>query len=205
MPDNPDQTTEVPDSPHQPDQAHDAVWVTSELAVDGAYILSIEFSDDVAVSLDIKQARAYGIEVLRAVVIAQYDAAVFRQFTHKLHAPPNQAAQAIKSLREDRPPLDRAALGPLSITPLVSADTGDPFLECVVAVPRGRSTALDHDGQRRWHWSAAEAREHAHYVLEHSNTIDLDSAYRRWLIAACDIEANLALQVVHDLGNFIAP
>lgn len=192
------------DDPDKPDQPHEAVWVSSKFTPDGTYILAIEFSLDVALPLNTDQARAYSAEVLRATVIAQYDAAILRQLTETLHATTKDAALAVRMLRDDRPELDKTALGPLCITPSVSAITGKPYLACTVAVPRGRTGPYDRDGQRRWHWTIAEGRQHARHVLEESNLIDLDLAYRRWLIAHCDVDEAHALHVVRDLGTFFA-
>lgn len=192
------------DEPDRPDLADDAVWVSTKYTADGTYVLFIEFSREVIFALNIDQARAYSAEVFRATAIAQHDAAVLKQLTEKLQAPEQVAAMSVQMLRADRPELDSAALGPLSITPSVSAFTGTPYLACAVAVPPGHAGPHDRDGQRRWQWSITDAHEHAQYVLEGSNLADLDAAYRRWLIAQCEIDESNALNVVHDLGNFFA-
>lgn len=184
------------------DRTDQGVWVSSEVSPDGHFVLSVEFSSDVSMPLDTVQARAYAAEVMRASAIARHDAAVARQIIEKLGLPVKEAALTLHMLRAGRPPLDAAALGLLSMTPEVSV-SGNPFLACSVRIPsQVRAGPYDKDGQRSWQWSVAEAHQHAGQVLVGSAIVDLDSAYRRWLVERCGIEPERALNVVGDLSSF---
>lgn len=59
-----------------------AVWIKTEPTVDGeAYVVTLEASDDVAVTLTPTTAARYALSILDAAHRAAYDAAVLRQLT----------------------------------------------------------------------------------------------------------------------------
>lgn len=164
------------------------VWIKTEPTVDGkAYVVTLEASDDTAVTLDPQRALRYAWGVLDAAHRAVYDAAVNRQLAALTDK--NAAAQMINDMRQDRPPLDADATAPLAFEPGVSVFTGEPFLVVMV------------NGERQGQWTYGDAREHAMAVLETVVVADLDSGYYRALIGAVGLDEGRARQVVEDIGN----
>jgi hypothetical protein len=165
------------------------LWVTTEAAADGTYIPSIEISDDQSVPLTRDTAIRHAMAVLTASQYAQYDAAVIRQLTDKLDMPLDMAAEAVVSLRADRPPLDEADTAPLVLSPGVSGTSREAF----VGVWLGNRQVGQFD--------AESAAQHANYVLQVTIAADLDGAYHRWLRTA-GIDDNRARAVVADLRDW---
>jgi hypothetical protein len=167
----------------------DAVWVKTEPTVDGsAYVVTIEASDDVAVTLDPDRALRYAWGVLDAAHRAAYDAAVFKQLT-KLGIEVPAAAMVVDQLRSDRPPLDAEATKPLGFDPGVSQSTEEAFLAILIG------------GERVGQWNVEDARGHALAVLESVAVADLDGGYYRALIGSVGLDENRARQVVEDVGS----
>lgn len=171
----------------------DAIWVQSDLAPDGStYVTAIHYDADQSRILTPETAYAYVNEVFRASVMAEHDAAVIRQL-RATGVDLEAAAQAVATMREDRPPLNDAATAPLRLVPGVSLRTGAGFL------------AL-HVGDRQiGQWDPDDARDHATNVLAVQTACDLDAAYRRFLIGSAGIEPDRALAVVGGLAEFMQP
>ena len=166
------------------------VWINTEPSVDGAgYVVTLSASDDVAVTLTPDRALRHAVGVLRAAHRAAYDAAVVRQLTRKVNVEMEAAAQVLKDLREDRPPLDSADTEPLSFEPGVNKDL-EPFL--IISV----------NGKPAGQWSAEAAEEHAMFVLSSVVVADLDSAYYRTLTGLVGLEEPRARNIVEDIGNW---
>lgn len=164
-----------------------SIWVTSDVTPFGNYQLAIHFDDDTSRVLDRDAAYAYASTILDATERAEYDAAVIRQFTDAMKVPQALAAHSVADLREDRPPLDLAAIAPLDLQPGVSRQTGAPFL----TVRRG--------GQPIGQWSTADAQGHALHVLRAVHAVPLDAAYRRYLIGHVNVEPQIARNMVGGL------
>jgi hypothetical protein len=168
-----------------------AVWVNSEPSIDGGtYTVTVQYTSDRARTLTRDEGFRYVSTVLDAVNRAQYDAAVLRQFTRVLDADLSMAAEVVKSLRKDRPPLNEEDIAPLRLIPGVSAHTGDAFLEVHV------------EDKRLGQWDAKDALEHITYVLEAFPVADLDAAYYRVLVGVYGVDPDRARGMVGDLVNW---
>lgn len=167
----------------------EAVWVVSDVAPDGTYVVGLHYGPDTAWVLDRNQALRYAAAVAAAAARAAYDAAMMRQLTNKLGMPLASAAGFIADVRADRPPLDDAALEPLGLNPGVSAFTGEPFIRITVS------------GKLVGQWSPADALQHSTHVLEVLAGVDLDAGYYRALTATGVDEARMRA-AVEDLANF---
>lgn len=167
-----------------------AVWVQSDIAADGTYVVSLVFSSERAVTLSPDEARRHAETVLAAAHRAEHDAAVLTQLHGKLKIPLEDAGKTVGELRGDRPPLDPDALTPLGLEPCVAAADKRPFL------------AVSVDGKKVGQWETADARAHALALLEVVEAVNLDAAYHRYLVGTIGIESDRARVVVDDLGNW---
>jgi hypothetical protein len=166
----------------------DAVWVKTEPTVDGsAYVVTLEASDDVAVTLDPERALRYAWGVLDAAHRAAYDAAIVKQLT-AIGVEVQAAAVVVNDVRVDRPPLDSASTEPMDFEPGVAAG-GEPFLVVLI------------NGERVGQWTVQDARGHALAILESVVVADLDGGYYRALIGGVGLDENRARQVVQDVGE----
>jgi hypothetical protein len=165
------------------------VWIRTAPDADGVYRPVLEVDADTAYNLTEDSACKYAMYVLRAVAVAEHDAAVFRQLK-EITGSEDAAAQLIRDLREERPPL--VPLLPLVLVPGVSALTKEAFLD------------IEIHGSKEGQWTMADAREHALTVLEMVCVADLDGAYLR-ILKTIGIEDDRARAVIGDLGNWRKP
>lgn len=183
----------TPPPPRPPEQQRpepgdpDAVWIKTEPSLDGStYVVTIEASEDRAVTLTPDRALRHASEVLSTVARAEYDAAVFAQMSALGNLEPEAVGQLILDLRRDRPNLDPEATQPLRLEPGVNA-SGKPFL------------ALYLDDRQVGQWGPADARRHALGVIEAVHAADLDSGYYRALTGLVGLEEPRARNVIDDL------
>ncbi|MEU8279537.1 hypothetical protein ACFYOK_29525 [Microbispora bryophytorum] len=167
-----------------------SIWVQSDLLPDGTYVAAVHYDDDRSRVLGRDAALRYAATVHDAATRAEHDAAVVAQMA-KLGLPHATAAQALWDLRNDRPPLDDAAIAPLRLKPCVSAQRGVGYLEVQIGARLV--------GQ----WDPDDARDHAANVLTVLAAVDLDAAYRRYLMTTVELDAALAQDAVGDLANHI--
>lgn len=168
-----------------------SIWVKADVDMDGNYRLAVEYNEDTAVTFDQAGAVAYATEVFTAAAYAAYDAAVLKQMTKGLGLPPAEAAEVVKGLRADRPPLNQDALGVLRMEPGVSAFTGKPFLRCSLTA-----------NPMQWQWDPAEADQHAGHVVQCYPAANLDNAYRRYLVGVVGLDQGRAMAAVEDLAKW---
>lgn len=166
------------------------ILVQSDVLPDGSYVLAIHYGQDQSRVLTRAAALRYAAAVHAAATRAEHDAAVVAQLT-ETGLPRHALAGALIDLRNQRPPLNGKATGPLELNPCVSATHGHGFLEVRIA---GRLT-----GQ----WTPGDARDHAGNVLDALEAVDLDTAYRRYLIKDIGVDPTTAAAAVGDLGNHI--
>ena len=168
----------------------DTVWIRTAPAPDGStYVVTLEIGQDIAVILDHDRALAYAYEVLRAVVTAEYDAAVIAQLKDK-GIPEATAVEVVRILRLDRPPPDDTATAPLMIFPGVSRQTRKPFLR------------IDIDDKQAGEWTLEDARSNALAVLEAHAIADLDSAYYRAMTNLVQVPPEIGRTMVGELVNY---
>ncbi|MGI5292759.1 hypothetical protein ACQEVF_56940 [Nonomuraea polychroma] len=170
------------------DETGATIWVRSDVTPDGIYTAAIHFSDDRSRVLDHDAGMRYVHAVVAAAARAEHDAAVVRQLT-SLGLPRQAVGEAVQSLREDRPPLDHTATAPLRLEPGVSGQTGEAFITVII------------DDKPVGQWTADDARSHAVGVLEVFTAVDLDAAYRRYLVATVGLDLPTATAVVTGLGE----
>lgn len=169
---------------------HDSIWVQSDLLPDGTYVTAVHYTADHSRILTRQEGLAYVDQVLTAAVWAQHDAAVVRQLL-SMDIALTAAAASIADLRADRPPLDPKITAPLTLTPGVAGRNRQGFLIVEVA------------GLRIGQWTPGDARDHALNVLEVIHAVDLDAAYRRYLIGNIALDAQRASAVIHGLAEFV--
>lgn len=165
------------------------VWIRSEIAADGAYIVSLECGDRVA-PLAPDAAMRHASQVLAAATTAEYDAAVFLQMHKRLAVTVRDAAGLLQDLRSDRPPLVFDAQPFLRLEPGVSSTTHKAFLSVFL------------DDRRVGQWTVPDAEGHAVAVLNAIAVADLDAGYRRLLIGVIGIDEGRAHAAVEDVESF---
>jgi hypothetical protein len=116
---------------------------------------------------------------------------MFAQLTQKLGMPTEDAGRMVADMRSQRG-TGTWAVGPMTVTPGVSAFNGKPFLHCTVA-------------GRRWQWHPGEVKQHTRHVLEVVACVEYDAAYRTYLVDDVGLEPEQALAVVQDLATFRQP
>lgn len=164
----------------------DAIWVISDVAPDGTYVTTVHVTDDVAFTLTPAEAIAYAAAVMDASARAQFDAAVFAQM-QATGMDRALAASVIVDLRAERPRLRFAP--PLSFEPLVTAAKCEAQLYVLV------------NGKRYAQWTPADAAQHVTQVLEVAAGVDLDAAYRRYLVGPIGMDDEKARALVGSLAN----
>lgn len=172
----------------------DAIWVQTDFVVnditmDGAYEAVIHFGPDNTMPLTPTSVAAdYIAEIMSAMGAAAHDAAILRQLTEKFKMTNQDCAAIITFMREARGK-NVWKFGPLEITPIVSASTRRPLIQCRV-------------GKLAWQWERKDILRHCGQVLEITSTQDYDTAYRRILINEMGLEEPVANHAVNDLQNF---
>lgn len=181
-----------PKTPQPPvDEGAGVVWIKTEPTMDGTgYVVTLDASDDVSVTLTPTDALRHAQGVLAAAQRAAYDAAVMRQMTRSWQFPFQDARNLLMIMRGDRPPLDPADTAPLWLEPGVTPTDLRPFL------------ALSINGKQVGQWDVGQAEQHARWVLAMSGVADLDSGYYRLLRTHAGTDAELARVAVDDLANF---
>lgn len=161
--------------------------VGSEVTPEGTYVVTVNPTEDVAVTLDRDRAVRYGLTVLAAAQYAEYEAAVFAQM-HAAGLGAMAAGAALTVLREQRRPLDHEATAPLFFEPILSASSRRGIVRMLL------------DGQQIAQLEPAVAAEHASVVLAVSAVGELDGLYYRWL---CDgvVREPTARHIVGDLSR----
>jgi hypothetical protein len=160
-----------------------SVWVLSDVAANGEYVLTVHFNDDIAFPLNGSADRLdYAGALLTACGAAEHDAAVFKQLKAMMDIPEPEAMHYVIDLRKRRAGTSWKA-GPFTLTPGVNR-RGKPFVACEI-------------NGTTWQWSTGQAREHARQVLEVGSIVDHDANYRDFLIEAFELDRELAMQAVH--------
>lgn len=180
-----------PQSDHHDDEQMGQVWVRTGQTAFGVYTCEINYTPDHALILLPDQVHAYAQALLRALVCAEYDAAIVKQFNNGARLGIESAAFAVLELRKSRPEINHAALGPLVVEPIVTSRTKMPELNVTL---KGTRTS--------WAWKPAEVVAHIQQVHEASLVADLDAKYRAFLIGTVGLGADEAERAVADLGNF---
>lgn len=166
------------------------IWIRTAPDIEGVYRVVLEFGADDTIGLDADAALLYAHQMLRAVAVAEYEAAVLAQLEHIVpdgELANDTAVMVVGDMRKDRPPLSWCT--PLSLVPGVSSTTRKGFLLCKL-----------HDvavGQ----WEIADAKEHALFVMEAVHCAELDSAYMRQL-RSMDIPEETARATIGKLADF---
>lgn len=162
------------------------VWVRTAPSVSGkTYVVSVEYSEDLVVSLNRSEARDYANTVIAASTAARHDAAVYMQLVES-GVDDNLAAGVVASLRADRAPVGRV-LPVFELRPGVG--NHGPFLVVLLA------------GEAAGQWTPAQAETHATGVLASVAAADLDQAYYRALRGSVGLEEEPARNAVAALAR----
>lgn len=173
------------------DEGAGVVWIKTEPTLDGSgYVVTLDASDDVSVTLTPDQAFKHAQGILAAAHRAAYDAAVMRQMTRGWEFPFQHAGELVMAMRDDRPPLDPADTAPLFLEPGVTPTDLRPFLLVHI------------NGEKVGQWDVEQAQQHARWVLSMAGVADLDSGYYRMLRTQADVEEHQARSAVGDLANY---
>lgn len=162
------------------------IWVRSDIAADGTYVVAMETDQDTSFVMDRDTAVAHVFAVVDVAQRAAYDAAVIAQLT-KTGVDLDAAVELVAGIRADRPPV--VIPGPLELVPGVSQKTREPFLTVQV------------NGKPVGQWTVEDAEQHATYVLGAVAVADLDSGYYRALRGMLQLDEQRARNVVDDLAN----
>lgn len=168
------------------DKPDTAIWVISDVAPDGTYVTTVHATDDVAFTLTPAETMAYAAAVMGVCARAEYDAAVVAQLL-ATGMDVCLAVSVVIDLRAERPPVAFAT--PLSFEPFVIGPTREPQLYVLV------------NGERYSQWTPADAVQHVMQVLEVAAGVDLDAAYRRYLVGPIAMDDKLARALVGALAN----
>lgn len=166
-----------------------SIWVNSEVAADGEYIVSVEINDDTSIPLDREHALRYTTAVITACEYAEYDAAVFAQLTKRVKMTDQDAAQTVLELRGARPALDAEATAPLVLSPTLGLRSRAASLILVLA------------GEQFCQWDTKEAVGHAVHVLQAAAVAPLDRLFFEWL-RGTGLDGDRARAAVDDLRHW---
>jgi len=165
------------------------VWIKSEPDEAGAYHLFLELGPDDVLPLSAKDVATWAWQVLTAVAIAEYDAAVLRQLT--AFGSKREAATFVLAMRDDRADGQEIdMIEGLCLIPGVSATNWEPFL------------TLSRHGVDVGQWSRSDAREHVLNVQQALAVTDLDSAYLRVLRSRIGLDEHHAHFLVEHLSEY---
>ncbi len=163
------------------------VWVKSDVASDGTYVVTIEAGPDDVRSLDRDAALRYAAAVLATAQRAEFDAAVLALLTNRLGLDLQAAGWFVGSLRNDRPAINPADTAPLVLEPGIAMRPPHPaFIKILI------------HGKVVGQWEVVDARSHALHVLETLEGADLDAGLFRHLMAM-DLDEGRARNVVADV------
>jgi len=165
------------------------IWVQSDVAPDGTYVVGLHYGEDRAWTLDRREAVAHAAAVVAQAERAEHDAAVINLLHTKLGMPlPDAAMFVANEIRSDRPPVEEP--GPLKLTPGVSQRGGiHGFL------------TLTLDGNPVGQWETDNAHRHALGVLQAIAAVDNDAGLYRALIGLVNLEEDRARAVVADIAT----
>lgn len=163
------------------------IYVSSDVTPECAYIVTVNPTDDVAISLDLERGIRYGLTVLTAAHYADYEASVWAQM-HAAGLGAEAAGAAITVLREQRRPLDHQATAPLVFEPILSASTRRGTVRMLLR------------GEQIGQLETTAAAEHAHAVLSALTVGELDALYYRWLSDGI-VREPTARHIVGDLAK----
>lgn len=174
------------------------VWVRTE-EQDGTYTVVIDWSPDNSASFTLEEARQYGLNILKAVGLAEYDAAVARQMLHVMGGQKDfkrLAAQVVIDLRTRRDVT--FAAGPLILTPGVAEDDDGKAVGFVKYELGESDRLLGYD----WTWRSEESRSHAIGVLEISQMTGEDDNYFQTLVQDVSLPEETARAAVANLRKY---
>lgn len=163
----------------------EGLWVSNDPTPDGVYRTTIVINDDFSMVLNPDRAIIYARTFIDAGIRAVYDAAVYAQLTG-LGIGRNDAGRFITDLRQERPPLDEAAIAPLRLEPGVNSK-GVPFVGLYL-----------HD-KPTGQMDAEATMNHGRHVLEVVTAADYDASYLRMLKGVVGVSTSVAQGAVSGL------
>lgn len=169
--------------------APEVLWVQSDVAPDGTYVVGFHHGDDRAWILTRDQAIEHAVAVFAEAERAEHDAATVELLHTQLGMPLETAvAFLVHDIRPDRPPVDQP--GPFTVGAGVSRSGGlHGFLRLLL------------DGEAFGQWTIDDAHRHAGGVLQTVAAVDNDATLYRTLIGVIGLDEDRARAVVADIRN----
>jgi hypothetical protein len=173
-----------------PDQAEiGQLLVVTDFRPDGRYIVVLSAGDDRSWTLKPNAAVRYGMAVLAAAYIADYEQAVYHQLNALAGIGPDESLAAVAQFRSRRPPaMNHSDTEPLRFSPGLNQH-GKGFIR------------LDLDDKPIGQLTPEEARSHGLAVHEGAVVAQLDGAFYATLTNAIALDSESARAVVSDIGN----
>lgn len=168
----------------------EVMWIRTQPSQDGKrYVVTIEASQDRALTLTPANAMLYAGAVIEIAERAEYDAMVAKQL-RSLDVEEDHVLHMVSDLRNNRTPVNRRIFGGhLNFDGGVSLFTGEPFLTIFV------------DGKPAGQLSPLAAKRHALGVIEAVKAAELDEVYYRLLRKNIGLNETVARNVVSDLAS----
>lgn len=173
-----------------PDQAEiGQLLVTTDFRPDGRYVVVLSAGADRSWTLRPKAAVRYGMAVLAAAHVADYEQAVYHQLTALDGIGSDESLAAVAEFRSRRPPaVNHSDTAPLRFSPGLN-QRGEGFIR------------LDLDEKPIGQLTPSEARSHGSAVHEGAVVAQLDTAFYATLTNAVALDSERARAVVGNIGN----
>lgn len=152
------------------DSPGETVYVTSQVDDENRYHVHLELGDDEIVPLTDEFAKSWAAHVLKAVSVAEYEAAIYLSMT-SFGVEPEAVAQVIGRMRHQRPTPD-PVMENLDVRGALNAQTKEA---CLFVFRHGSIAGT---------WTLSDARTHALHILESQTVADLDTQYLAELCVA---------------------
>jgi hypothetical protein len=181
----------VKDSKPQPDEIpSEDLIVCSIRTPDGKYSAAISMGEKHLLTLNPVAARNYVAAFTTHIAHARYDAGVVAQLKESGIDEP-AVSLMIREFRDLRGAPSPAFTKPIRVTPIVSASTYKPMLQCRVS------------GDEGWQWEAAEAAQHVRQVADVVEAARLDGVYFHCLREVVELDEPTARSMVSSLGQHL--
>ena len=168
----------------------EGLWVCSDIAPDGTYVVTVNLDDDLAFTLDETDTFRYIRYIWDVVARAEHDAAVVAQLKDLVGLELDELAMALKDIRTEHRPLPIASEWPVSFVGMVSHRD---------LIPR---VTIHMKGKPVGQVDTADLIGHAVGVMDALATVDLDAGYYTWLVTECGLPEHSARGAVGALYRY---
>ena len=165
------------------------IWVSSEVAADGTYVIGLSAGPDLAWSLPERAARQHAAHAIAVATAAEHDSATVRLLT-TVGIPMTEIAMVLRDARLPR--TLGPTSGPVRFDPSVRMD-GKPFIRVLV------------HGSPVGQMSPAQLREHGTAVLTALAAVRLDNRMHAVLTRTLDVGDDQARAFIATLAKHWPP